>query len=136
MKPVHRYVAVYSQDLSVILTNSEELMQMCHRSDEAHARDRNQVMEVASQHVSAERAVAHWCEMYQELGEQGDAYMLALTDGKSIALGQNRCSRRSKSGVTIWVFLVGSSATDRRMGWCGAGWAGGAGGVRGAWGDA
>lgn len=51
-------IAVYSQELSAIWASNEELAQMCQWSEGAHARDRNQLMEVAAQHTNVERAVA------------------------------------------------------------------------------
>lgn len=73
-------IPAHSQELSVILANNEELVQLCHWSEEAHAHDRNQMMEIASQHVNGEGAVALWCEMYQELRKQGDADMHPLLE--------------------------------------------------------
>lgn len=57
-------IVVYLQEFSVALTSNEELMRMCHRPDEAHATDRDRMMDILSQHVNAERAVAHWYETY------------------------------------------------------------------------
>lgn len=78
-------MAVYSHELSMVLVNNEELIQMCYKSEEAHSRDRDRMMQIVT-HINSERTSAHWHEMSQELTAQGNADMRTLTNDRTMAV--------------------------------------------------
>lgn len=49
--------AIYSQELSMVLVKTAERIHVCHRSEEAHARRLDRMMEIVARHVDSDGSV-------------------------------------------------------------------------------
>lgn len=59
---------------------------MCRRPEEAHARDRDRMMDIVFRCMDWERTASHWRELYEALGVRGNDDMHVLADDRTIVV--------------------------------------------------